>query len=71
MDNIVFANASCGVGDGQGGYVIVKLDEPWHADDPVVRRNPTLFDATPSAVRRSVAVQETTDRPLVESRARR
>jgi hypothetical protein len=50
---IVFARASAAVGDGLGGAVVIRLDEPWYVDDPVVKAHRAMFADEPQTVRQS------------------
>lgn len=61
-DEIVHANCTLTTEFG-GRTVQVQSGEPWAADDPFVRANPSFFGADPRPVRRTV--------PKVETAARR
>lgn len=66
----VFATSTCVLGF-RGGKVQLHLGDPWPADDPFVKANPTMFASDPPAavVRRSGGVEQATAAPG-ERRAR-
>lgn len=51
--NLVFANASCSITDGNGMIYQLRRGEPWDADDPLVVSRPTFFSKVPVTARSS------------------
>jgi len=58
--DVVYATGSAHVGGPDGDLMVfVNVGSHWPADDPVVRRNPSLFSADPRfGLRTSVPLEE-------------
>lgn len=46
-----------------GVRIVVHVDEPWRADDPVVKKRPDLFREHPEVPRGTIPVEQATAEP--------
>jgi len=64
MSNYVYGRTECAAYTESGVRVVVHLDEPWLASDPVVKELPHLFADEPADPRGTVApVEQATAAP--------
>lgn len=66
---IVYANTNTRVGHN-GRRFTLTIDQPWDANDPLVKRFPALFSKQPTTVATSAPVVEQATRAPGEKRVR-
>ena len=66
-EDLVFAASTCTTADSQGVLVRLTVNEPWAANDPLVKARPALFVPVPTVIRRTapdaVKIEKATKAP--------
>lgn len=66
---VVYANCNTRVGSA-GGFYTLSVDQPWDANDPLVRQFPALFSKQPTKIATSRPVVEQATKAPGETRGR-